>query len=163
MSYSRSCTCAFLAVMAISTSGGQETQTQQIPTTQVAKYAAPAAVPAKTESTGNPPAPPAKTGSAESSSNSESPLTFHGITLFGVIDVGLISESDGRPYNSNFGTGFETIIAPNGNEQVTHYADNGLTQSIIGLRGDVPLGRDVSLIFDFEPGFDPISMRFYEC
>lgn len=94
------------------------------------------------------------------SETAESPLTFHGITLFGVVDVGLLAESDGRPYNSNFGTGFETIIAPNGNEQITHYADNGLTQSIIGLRGNERLASGVHLIFDLEPGFNPVSLRF---
>jgi predicted porin len=87
-------------------------------------------------------------------------LTWHGLTLYGTIDIGLLSETNGRPYNNNFGTGFETIIAPNGNESITHYADNGLAQSVIGVRGDEPLGNGVSLIFKLEPGFNPVSMRF---
>ncbi len=147
MRHSRLLLCTSLLVVIVSAFGGTPVHAQGFSAAQTVKHDA-TAEPAKDKS------------KQASSSSDESPLTFHGITLFGVIDVGLLAESDGRPYNSNFGTGFETIIAPNGNEQITHYADNGLTQSIIGLRGNEQLGKGVSLFFDLEPGFNPVSLRF---
>ena len=146
MSYSGSLICTSLAVIAIAAFGGPATRAQQIPAAQVVKHASSAE--------------PAKAGSTMVASTSESRLTWHGITLYGTIDLGLLSESNGRPYNRNFGTGFETIIAPNGNESITHGADNGLAQSVIGVRGDEPLGKGVSLVFKLEPGFNPASMCF---
>jgi predicted porin len=145
MSYSRFIISALLVVILV-TFGKPVMRAQQIATAPVVKHVA-------TET-------PAHADQAAATKSSEEPLTWHGLTLYGTIDIGLLSETNGRPYNNNFGTGFETIIAPNGNESITHYADNGLAQSVIGVRGDEPLGNGVSLIFKLEPGFNPVSMRF---
>jgi predicted porin len=38
-----------------------------------------------------------------------------------------------------------------------HYSQNGISQSILGVRGDFNLGHDVSLLFKLEPGIEPMD------
>jgi predicted porin len=88
-------------------------------------------------------------------------LTFHGITFYGLFDVGAIHETHGATYDSNSPQiGVEDLISKNGNHALTHYSEDGLGQSNLGLKGRERLFDGVSLIFRLEPGVELLDMKF---
>jgi hypothetical protein len=88
-------------------------------------------------------------------------LTYHGITFYGNIDIGAQHQTHGATYNSNAPqTGLEQIINKNSNHALTHYSQNGLSQSVLAVRGTERLFPGVSLIFKLEPGVEPLDMKF---
>ena len=97
------------------------------------------------------------TSSAPKSSGDES-LTWHGITLYGVVDVDFQYETHGAPFNNFFITGGSEIVQPNSNKAVSGVASSGLSQSRIGLQGKEPLNfADWSGVFKLESYFNPAS------
>src|SRR5271170_4611096 len=66
-------------------------------------------------------------------------LSWHGITLYGTIDVGFQYESHGAPFNNYFISGGSDIVQKNSNNAVSGLTSNGLSQSRIGLQGKEPL------------------------
>lgn len=88
-------------------------------------------------------------------------LTFHGITFYGNIDIGAQHQTHGATYNSNAPqTGLEQTINKNSNHALTHYSQNGLSQSVLGVRGNKRIFSGVSGIFKLEPGVEPLDFRF---
>jgi predicted porin len=88
-------------------------------------------------------------------------LTFHGITFYGLFDVGAMHETHGATYDSNSPQiGVEDLISKNGNHALTHYSEDGLGQSNLGLKGRERLFDGVSLIFRLEPGVELLDMKF---
>jgi predicted porin len=99
---------------------------------------------------------PASVPSANAADDS---LTWNGITLYGIIDLGISNQTAGLRYNANFPTGVEELISKNGSRSVTGFTPNGLSQSQIGLKGDIPLGSSgFSAIFNFNAGFEPFAL-----
>jgi len=99
--------------------------------------------------------------STVSDASKDQSLTYHGITIYGIIDSGLSNQTNGAPYNSDAPqTGVENSIGPNGRESITHLSDNGMSQSVIGIRGNVKLFEGLSFIFNLAPGIEPLSLRF---
>ncbi|MFZ0266737.1 porin [Caulobacter sp.] len=97
---------------------------------------------------------------AERSSTSPAPgLTWRNITLYGTLDAGLTHQSHGAPLDSDYPQGLEHLISKNSDRSVTALSPNGLSQSKLGLKGAEPLGHDLSLIFQIETGFSPLSGR----
>jgi predicted porin len=97
----------------------------------------------------------------ESASTSYQPLTYHGITVYGILDAGVAHQTKGAPYSSDAPqTGLEMVIAKNAHQSITHYANNGLSQSVLGIKGNIPVSEGISAIFKLEPGVDPLSLRF---
>jgi predicted porin len=86
-----------------------------------------------------------------------SSLTWNGITLYGIVDVGLQYQSHGVPISDYFPAGSESIISKNSNGSVTGVTPNNLSQSRIGLSGLEPLGGDFSFVFRLETFFNPQS------
>jgi predicted porin len=84
-------------------------------------------------------------------------LTFHGITLSGVVDVGVAYQSHGAGLNSDYHSGLEWIISKNSSGSVTTVAPNGLSQTKLVLSGAEPLGGGWTGIFRLESHFSPIS------
>jgi predicted porin len=83
-----------------------------------------------------------------------------GITLYGVVDVGLAHLSNGAPASNTYGPGLPYIVQNFSNGSTTSIANNGLSQSKIGLSGIEPLGAaDLKGVFKLETGFQPTTGR----
>src|SRR5579859_5347416 len=102
-----------------------------------------------------PDTPPAPV-KAESKGDS---LTFRGITLYGVIDVGVAYQSHGVKLSGDFPPGLEYVVSKNSGKSLVSLAPNALSQSKIGLRGKEPITEDLSGVFQIETQFVPTSGR----
>ena len=71
--------------------------------------------------------------------SSPPPLTWLGVTLYGVVDVGLAHLSHGAPASNTYGPGLPYIVQSFSRDSMTSIANNGLSQSKIGLSGVEPL------------------------
>ena len=87
----------------------------------------------------------------------DSSLTWNGITLYGIVDVGLQYQTHGVPSSDYFPAGTESIIQKNSNGSITAVTPNNLGQSRIGLSGNEPLTGDWSGVFRLETFFNPQS------
>jgi predicted porin len=99
----------------------------------------------------------AQAQSAPSSSPEDSSLTWKGITLYGIVDVGLQYQTHGTPINDYFPGGSSEPIAKNSNHSVFGVTPSNLSQSRIGLSGNEPLIGDWSGVFKVETFFNPQS------
>ncbi len=86
-------------------------------------------------------------------------LTFHGITLYGAVDVGVTYQSHGTPLSNAYGLGLEYLISKNSNNSQFSIAPNALSYSKIGLKGTWEVIPEVSAIFNLETAFLPTSGR----
>ena len=84
-------------------------------------------------------------------------LTWNGITLYGIVDIGLQYQTHGVPISDYFPAGSEAIISKNSNGSITGLTPNNLSQSRIGLSGLEPIGNDFSFVFRLETFFNPQS------
>jgi predicted porin len=84
-------------------------------------------------------------------------LTFHGITLYGIVDIGIQNQTHGAPISDYYPAGSAEIVQRNSNHSVTGVTPSNLSQSRIGLQGVEPLVGDWSGVFRLETFFDPQS------
>jgi predicted porin len=84
-------------------------------------------------------------------------LTFHGITLYGIVDVGIQNQTHGAPISDYFVGGSAEIVQKNSNHSVTGVTPSNLSNSRIGLQGVEPLVGDWSGVFRLETFFNPQS------
>jgi predicted porin len=85
-------------------------------------------------------------------------LTLHGITLYGIVDIGLQYETNGVPFSDYFPAGSADVVQKNSNGSQTGVTPSNLSQSRIGLQGIEPLGAgDWNGIFKIETYFNPQS------
>ncbi len=92
--------------------------------------------------------------------SSPPPLTWFGVTLYGVVDVGVAHLSHGAPASNTYGPGLPYIVQNFSNSSMTSVAGNGLSQSKLGLSGVEPIGSlDLRAIFKLETGFQPTTGR----
>jgi predicted porin len=82
-------------------------------------------------------------------------LTWHGITLYGTVDIGLQYESHGAPFSNYYTPASTNIIQKSGHESVFGATGSNLSQSKIGLRGFEPIVGDWSGVFALETWFNP--------
>jgi predicted porin len=88
------------------------------------------------------------------------PLTWKGITLYGIVDAGVAYISHGAPLSPTYGPGLPFTLQSYSNHPITSVAPNGLSQSRIGISGVEPLGvGDLKGVFKLETGFNPTSGR----
>ena len=87
-------------------------------------------------------------------------LTYHGITLYGTVDIGGAYQLHGVGSNSHLQTGLEYPISKNSNQSITSMGNSGLSQSVIGIKGDIALIDGLSGIFKLEPGINPLTLNF---
>lgn len=92
-------------------------------------------------------------------SPADCPLTWNGITLYGAIDTGVGYQTHGVPFNAYYPNGIEELISKNSNHWRYTLLPNGLGQSHVGIKGDEPISRDWSFIFNLQTGFDPYSLQ----
>ena len=84
-------------------------------------------------------------------------LTFHGITLYGAVDIGVAYQRHGTPLSNSAGLGLEYLISKNSNQSRFSLAPNAVTSSNVGLKGTVEMGPEVSAVFKLETAFLPTS------
>ena len=84
-------------------------------------------------------------------------LTMNGVTLYGIVDIGLQYESHGAPFSDYFPAGSADIVQKNSNSSQTGATPSNLSQSRIGLQGVEPLLGDWSGVFKLETFFNPQS------
>ncbi|MFI4889411.1 MAG: porin [Steroidobacterales bacterium] len=87
----------------------------------------------------------------------EDSLTWHGITLYGVIDVGLQYDAHGAPFSDYRPGASANIVQKDSRQSVTGITSSNMGQSRIGLQGIEPLNGDWSAVFRMESFFNPQS------
>src|SRR3984957_14753799 len=96
-------------------------------------------------------------GPAPANNGGDDSLTWKGITLYGIVDIGLQYENHGAPISDYFAPGSEEIIQKNSNKSVLGFTPSNLSQSRVGLSGKEPLIGDWSAVFRVETFFNPQS------
>ena len=84
-------------------------------------------------------------------------LTWRGITLYGIVDVGIQNQTHGAPISDYFVGGSAEIVQKNSNRSVTGVTPSNLSNSRIGLQGVEPIFGDWSGVFRLETFFNPQS------
>jgi predicted porin len=84
-------------------------------------------------------------------------LTWYGITLYGVIDIGLQYETHGAPLSDYRPAASGNIVQKNSRESIFGATPSNMGQSRVGLQGDEPLYGDLSAVFQVETFFNPQS------
>jgi len=94
--------------------------------------------------------------SADSGKDAPGSLTWHGITLYGALDVGVGWVSHGLPENGYNYEG-ESLVNRNGNHSQFLIAPNNLSQTGIGLKGKEEFLEGWSVVFNASTGINPQS------
>ena len=84
-------------------------------------------------------------------------LTWHGITLYGIIDVGIQNQTHGAPISDYFVGGSAEVVQKNSNGSVTGITPSNMSNSRIGLQGSEPIVGDWSGVFKLETYINPQS------
>lgn len=98
------------------------------------------------------PSTPAPATKAEDSS-----LTWKGITLYGIVDIGIQNDTHSAPFSDYFPAVSGSLVQKNDYDSPTGIAGNNLSQSRIGISGNEPIGGDWAGVFRFETFFNPWS------
>ena len=88
---------------------------------------------------------------------SDGSLTWNGITLYGIIDIGIQNQTHGAPISDYFVGGSAEVVQKNSNHPVTGLTPSNMSNSRIGLQGVEPLVGDWSGVFKLETFFNPQS------
>jgi predicted porin len=101
---------------------------------------------------------------AKPAKSSSDALTWHGITLYGTVDIGVEYVSHGAPLSQTWGPGLPSFIQNFSNHSILSVNGNGLSQSKVGLSGVEPLFGlgDWTGIFRVETGFNPWDGRLVD-
>jgi predicted porin len=85
-------------------------------------------------------------------------LSWHGITLYGIVDLGLQYDTHGAPFSDYYPAGSADIVQKNSRQSVTGVTPSNLSQSRVGLQGVESLGvQDFNAVFRLETYFNPQS------
>ena len=84
-------------------------------------------------------------------------LTWHGITLYGVIDIGLQYDTHSAPFTPYRPSASGNIVRQNSRQSVTGLTPSNMGQSRVGLQGIERLNDDWSAVFQVETFFNPQS------
>jgi predicted porin len=84
-------------------------------------------------------------------------LTWHGITLYGVIDIGVQYDTHSAPFTPYRPAASGNIVRQNSNGSVVGVTPSNMGQSRVGLQGIEPLNADWSAVFQLETFFNPQS------
>jgi len=95
-----------------------------------------------------------KTGPGVSAEDS---LTWKGITLYGVIDIGVQYDTHMAPFSPYRPAASGNIVRQNSRQSVTGVTPSNMGQSRVGLQGIERLSDDWSAVFQVETFFNPQS------
>jgi predicted porin len=84
-------------------------------------------------------------------------LTWHGITLYGVIDVGVQYDTHSAPFTPYRPSASGNIVRQNSGGSVTGVTPSNMGQTRVGLQGIEPLNDELSAVFQIETFFNPQS------
>ena len=84
-------------------------------------------------------------------------LSWHGITLYGVIDIGVQYDTHSAPFTPYRPAASGNIVRQNSNGSVLGITPSNMGQSRVGLQGIEPLNADWSAVFQLETFFNPQS------
>ena len=84
-------------------------------------------------------------------------LTWHGITLYGVIDAGIQYDTHSAPFTPYRPAGSGNIVRSNDYESPVGVTPSNMGQSRVGLQGNEHLVGDLSAVFQIESFFNPQS------
>jgi predicted porin len=84
-------------------------------------------------------------------------LTWHGITLYGVVDIGVQFDTHSAPFTPYRPSASGNIVRQNSSQSVTGLTPSNMGQSRVGLQGIEPLSDDWSAVFQVETFFNPQS------
>src|ERR1700686_3847930 len=84
-------------------------------------------------------------------------LTWHGITLYGVVDIGLQYDTHSAPFTPYRPAASGNIVRQNSRQSVAGLAPSNMGQSRVGLQGIEALNDDWSAVFQVESFFNPQS------
>ena len=84
-------------------------------------------------------------------------LTWHGITLYGVIDIGLQYDTHSAPFTPYRPSASGNIVRQNSHQSVTGLTPSNMGQSRVGLQGIEALNDEWSAVFQVETFFNPQS------
>src|SRR5579863_318273 len=100
------------------------------------------------------PPPTASCGSAYDFFFTACPLSWYGVTVFGIVDTGVSYQTHGVPFDPNHPTGGAYLIGAGGpnapNRSAGFFAgENALSQSTVGVKIAEPLGGGWSFVGEF--------------
>jgi len=85
-------------------------------------------------------------------------LSWHGITLYGVVDLGFQYETRGAPFSDYLAASSADIVQKNSRRAISGLASSNLSQSRVGLQGTERLNLgDWASVFRLETFFNPTS------
>jgi predicted porin len=84
-------------------------------------------------------------------------LTWHGITLYGVVDVGVQYDTHSAPFTPYRPSASGNIVRQNDSGSVFGVTPSNMGQSRVGLQGLEALNNDWSAVFQVETFFNPQS------
>jgi cell division protein FtsB len=84
-------------------------------------------------------------------------LTWNGITLYGLVDMGVTYQNHGAPLSNTAGLGLNYLISKNSNGSYFGVGPNALSSSFIGLKGNQEIADGLSAVFNLQTGFNPQS------
>jgi predicted porin len=85
-------------------------------------------------------------------------LTWHGITLYGVVDIGVQYDTHSAPFSPYRPSASGNIVRQNSrDESVVGLTPSNMGQTRVGLQGNEPLVGDWSAVFQAETFFNPQS------
>jgi predicted porin len=99
----------------------------------------------------------AQSAAAPAAPATDESLTWHGITLYGIVDIGLQNQTHGAPISDYFVAGSAEVVQKNSNRSVTGVTPSNMSNSRIGLQGNEPIVGDWSGVFKLETFFNPQS------
>ena len=84
-------------------------------------------------------------------------LTWNGITLYGVIDIGYQFDTHSAPFTPFRPAASGNIVRQNDSQSESGLTPSNMGQSRVGLQGVEPLVDDLSAVFQLETFFNPQS------
>jgi predicted porin len=84
-------------------------------------------------------------------------LTWHGITLYGVIDIGFQYDTHSAPFTPYRPASSGNIVRQNDYQSANGLTSSNMGQSRVGLQGTEPLSEGWSAVFQVESFFNPQS------
>jgi predicted porin len=87
----------------------------------------------------------------------EDSLTWKGITLYGVVDIGVQYDTHSAPFTPFRPAASGNIVRNNSRESVTGLTPSNMGQSRVGLQGTETLNDDWAAVFQVETFFNPQS------
>jgi predicted porin len=84
-------------------------------------------------------------------------LCWHGVCLYGDIDVGLAYTQHGAPFSTLQGAPLDYLVSKNGNGSYFGAGANMMSTSFIGLRGKQEIADGLYGVFNLQTLFNPMS------